>query len=346
MTFGERFKQLRLEKGLKQQELIEEFNKAYGYNFSKSSISQYENNKKKPEINALISFASYFDVSIDFLLGISENKNHTIIPIKDNQYEIVLAKEHFEISKLMGKIYENAYSVASELCFDLDFEINVTSLNLFSSTYKIDQMAACFMESLKWELNEITNIYAYAVGSDRLSKALSSGPIKNHIIYCQRNLHFRNFFHRWFAMLEHIAFMINNFSKLELINEDNKVSIYNIRTKMKSIGVCEIGYISCNDFKRLLNLISEDKIYKNIDTENLKEFRNILVHRFHIDPDLKVLVSFDKDKDNLNFKFYKTFFYDEYISHALNILSNLYDILNELSRLDLMKNVILIKSNK
>lgn len=68
LSFGERFKMLRLEKGLKQQELADDLNKIYGYTYSKSSISQYENDKRKPEINPLIDFADYFDVSIDYLL--------------------------------------------------------------------------------------------------------------------------------------------------------------------------------------------------------------------------------------------------------------------------------------
>lgn len=386
MILGEQFKKLRIEKGLTQQELADDFNKIYGHTFSKSSISQYENGKRTPETRALKDFASYFDVSIDYLLGISENRNNTIIPIKDNSYENILEdtnsffmdsnksrydkdilfkqisafyfeslniknetnlyKDHLEISRLVGKIYENAHSISSNLNFNLDFEIKTTSLDLFSETYKIDTMATCFMESLKWELNEIKDIYCYAISSNIISKSLKPGPVKNHIIYCQRNLHFRNFFHRWFSMLEHIAFMINNFSKLELLSEDKKVSIFEIRKKMKSIRIRDIGYISFKDFESLLEIISEDKIYKNIDAKNMKEFRNILVHRFHIDPDLKVLVSFNKDNDNLNFKYYRTFEFDEYIKYAFNILNNLYDILNDLSKLDLMKNVITIKSNK
>ncbi len=75
MTFGERFKELRIEKNLKQQELVDDFNNIYGYTFTKSSISQYENNKRKPETDALRDFSLYFNVSIDYLLGLSDNKN-------------------------------------------------------------------------------------------------------------------------------------------------------------------------------------------------------------------------------------------------------------------------------
>lgn len=74
VTFGQRFKELRIEKNFKQQELADDFNSIYGYTFSKSSISHYENDKRRPETNALIDFASYFNVSIDYLIGLSDNK--------------------------------------------------------------------------------------------------------------------------------------------------------------------------------------------------------------------------------------------------------------------------------
>lgn len=73
-TFGQRFKELRIEKNFKQQELADDFNKIFGYTFSKSSISHYENGKRRPETDALIDFASYFNVSIDYLVGLSDNK--------------------------------------------------------------------------------------------------------------------------------------------------------------------------------------------------------------------------------------------------------------------------------
>jgi transcriptional regulator with XRE-family HTH domain len=71
-TFGERFKSLRLEKQMGQEELINDFNKKYNFGFTKSAVSQYENGKRIPEIDSLTSFADYFKVSIDYLLGKSD----------------------------------------------------------------------------------------------------------------------------------------------------------------------------------------------------------------------------------------------------------------------------------
>ena len=83
-TFGERFKSLRSEKNLKQEELINEFNQKFHFSFTKSAISQYENDKRIPEIQALNAFADYFNVSVDYLLGRSNEKNGKIK--KDESY--------------------------------------------------------------------------------------------------------------------------------------------------------------------------------------------------------------------------------------------------------------------
>ncbi|XTR36682.1 helix-turn-helix domain-containing protein [Paraclostridium tenue] len=67
--FGKRFKQLRTETKLNQQEFVDLFNNKYNFNFTRQAISLYENGKRIPEIDALTSFAEYFGVSVDYLLG-------------------------------------------------------------------------------------------------------------------------------------------------------------------------------------------------------------------------------------------------------------------------------------
>ncbi|MCC0652209.1 MULTISPECIES: XRE family transcriptional regulator [unclassified Clostridioides] len=88
-TFGERFKQLREEKKFTQDELVSKFNKIYFTSFNKSTISQYENNKRKPEINVLENWADFFDVSIDYLLGRTLVRNHidTVAAHKANPHK-------------------------------------------------------------------------------------------------------------------------------------------------------------------------------------------------------------------------------------------------------------------
>ena len=73
--FGNIFKALREEKGLTQQELVDLFNKQYHYKFGKSAISQYENNKRIPEVEVLQKWAEFFQVGLDYLLGNSDIRN-------------------------------------------------------------------------------------------------------------------------------------------------------------------------------------------------------------------------------------------------------------------------------
>lgn len=67
--FGIRFKEERKRKKLTQQELASLFH------LDKSSISKYENGHQVPEMETLINFANFFDVSIDYLLGKVSNEN-------------------------------------------------------------------------------------------------------------------------------------------------------------------------------------------------------------------------------------------------------------------------------
>lgn len=62
-TFGERLKELRLEKGLGQVALAKELG------VGKSVISLWENGQCEPTLGNLIRLAKYFDVSIDYLAG-------------------------------------------------------------------------------------------------------------------------------------------------------------------------------------------------------------------------------------------------------------------------------------
>ena len=74
-SFGKIFKELRTELGFTQEKLAEEFNKKYIYNFTKSSISNYENDKQVPEIDVLQKWCDFFGVGMDYLLGNSDIRN-------------------------------------------------------------------------------------------------------------------------------------------------------------------------------------------------------------------------------------------------------------------------------
>ena len=63
------FRNLRLQKGLNQEEFRKLYNERYSRNYTSAVISMIENGKRMPELSALIDFADFYDVSIDYLLG-------------------------------------------------------------------------------------------------------------------------------------------------------------------------------------------------------------------------------------------------------------------------------------
>lgn len=68
--FSSRFKNRRKDMELTQEAFLEQFNSKYNRSFTVAAISQYENGKRLPEVDALIDFADFFGVSLDYLLGL------------------------------------------------------------------------------------------------------------------------------------------------------------------------------------------------------------------------------------------------------------------------------------
>lgn len=67
MSFSERLVLLRKSNGLTQKKLATEMN------LSELAIQNYESQRRKPAFDVLIALADYFDVSLDYLVGRSDN---------------------------------------------------------------------------------------------------------------------------------------------------------------------------------------------------------------------------------------------------------------------------------
>ena len=61
--FSERLKELRTDKGLSQKQL------ANKVNLSDVAICLWEQNKRVPNLDAVIALADFFDVSLDYIAG-------------------------------------------------------------------------------------------------------------------------------------------------------------------------------------------------------------------------------------------------------------------------------------
>lgn len=63
-------------KELREQRRLNQEGLAIKLSVSQSTISAYEVGERTPDLNTLISIANLFDVSIDYLVGRSEMKQH------------------------------------------------------------------------------------------------------------------------------------------------------------------------------------------------------------------------------------------------------------------------------
>lgn len=64
-----RFRELRLQLGLSQEQLCRQYNEKYNRNYTAGAMSLIENDKRAPELGALLDFADFYGVSLDYLLG-------------------------------------------------------------------------------------------------------------------------------------------------------------------------------------------------------------------------------------------------------------------------------------
>lgn len=64
--FGNRFKELRIEKHIDQKQM------ANILGVSQQTISRWENNIVEPDLISLVKIANYFDVTTDYLLGLTD----------------------------------------------------------------------------------------------------------------------------------------------------------------------------------------------------------------------------------------------------------------------------------
>ena len=67
-VIGSRIKHLRVQAGLTQRELSEQMH------IGKSTLSQYELGDRSPGIDMQQKFAKFFDVSLDFLVGLTDDR--------------------------------------------------------------------------------------------------------------------------------------------------------------------------------------------------------------------------------------------------------------------------------
>lgn len=82
--FGDKLKALRKERGLTQQQLADKME------LVKGSISAYEQNTKYPSLDVLIKLCTFFQVSADYMLGLSDDMQFKMSALTDEQAQLIL----------------------------------------------------------------------------------------------------------------------------------------------------------------------------------------------------------------------------------------------------------------
>lgn len=137
--FAQRLVRLREDRGITQQTLADDLK------ITRQSLSLYEKAERTINIDLLVKIANYFDVSTDYLMGLSNNKNEkknmddiTIGEAAKNT-EILTGLNHNTISKLLNlNMNQKQYiEVINELFEhnDLLFDFSVRLFELASYSY-------------------------------------------------------------------------------------------------------------------------------------------------------------------------------------------------------------------
>lgn len=69
LTFGQKIKAMRLERGMTQTEMVNLFHQRFGIKLSVPGLSQYEADKRTPDRDVVVKLAEFYAVSLDWLYG-------------------------------------------------------------------------------------------------------------------------------------------------------------------------------------------------------------------------------------------------------------------------------------
>lgn len=101
MNFGDILKQLRLNSNLTQEDLANKLNALYEIKLNKGMISKWESNKSEPSMKYVRVFSKFFNVTLDYLLGLKETN---ITELKNTDNYSKEEKNHIEDLRKLNDI--------------------------------------------------------------------------------------------------------------------------------------------------------------------------------------------------------------------------------------------------
>lgn len=113
MSFGERLKQLRMERKLNQSHCADIFD------LSPSAIGSYERNEREPDYAHLVEFANYYKVSIDYLMCRTEERLTVNDYVKQKTFELKHILDTHDITVKGYELSEDDKSLLSDVSVGL-----------------------------------------------------------------------------------------------------------------------------------------------------------------------------------------------------------------------------------
>ena len=95
-SLGERLRELRGS--------LSQIDFAFKINVKQTTYSAWERNLNEPTLSALADISNIFHVSLDWLLGLSDDRRGIVISTPSTDYEAKLAEKDAEIARLNGII--------------------------------------------------------------------------------------------------------------------------------------------------------------------------------------------------------------------------------------------------
>lgn len=169
ISVQERLKDLRVEKGLKLEELAEQVG------LSKSALGSYENDEDK-EINhgSLLKLADFYQVTVDYLLGLSDNRAHENTPLAElhlTDEAVALLKSGRVNNRLLCEIV--AHDKFAELLADAEIYVDgMATMRFHDMNTALAAVRAMILE-----------VHPEAA-ADRYLKILEAGQIQEEDFFC------------------------------------------------------------------------------------------------------------------------------------------------------------------
>lgn len=82
---GKRLKELRQQRELSMDMVVEDMNRKFNIEISKGHLSRWENGKNYPSLHLAAYICAFYDVSLDYLIGNTDVKTPTRLLAKKNK---------------------------------------------------------------------------------------------------------------------------------------------------------------------------------------------------------------------------------------------------------------------